>query len=358
MKIALILRSLLISFKRIIKKPSIIILCIVIIASAFIFRTVESEDSEKSVILYYITGEEENDKQIINKAINNYEGYFVFEEVNSINEISRKVANQQAHMGYIIPSELFTLIKNGEDEDLIIKITDNASNLSYVCDEILYSLLFPEISKRNLADYLVNKSSLNETLEKNNIGYSEIFTLYDINHSNLEFPIEYIKVSDINDATTSSSDMAANIKPNNILSSSLRGIFAIIMNLSAIFGVLDYFRNQDKYIRNRLYMRIISIAVPVVITGICTFIGQLCSRQINNIPKELIVLCFYSLVLILVNVLISLIIKRTSVYFTLLPFYCMSVLIFTPVFFNIEAYIPFIKYTYIIFLPGIYLTLI
>jgi len=358
--VTIFFRQLFITIKRFLLKPAMLILAIIMIAFSLLLRTAEETSDTSAVIAYYIADatKYEDEADSIREKIEAYEGYFTFVEYGSAEEIERLVLQSKLQYGYVIPSDIFSLTSNGEKKNLIVSYINEDSSLSYIADELIYAIIFPGISESMLSDYLFEESDIAEYLEENNISRKEVEETFMEYTKSSTFSIDYIPLSTLEEADElvirKDSDIDEDDSPS-FLTASVRGICALLINLAAVFGILDYYRVRNTYLRNHNRMALFSIAIPTIITSIVGFISIYISGSFTSIVGEISAMLIYCIILIAINFVLCKIIKGPVVFYSLLPFYILACMIFTPIFIDINRMMPSLRFLSYIFLPNYYL---
>ena len=377
--VTIFFRQLFITIKRFLLKPAMLILAIIMIAFSLLLRTAEETSDTSAVIAYYIADatKYEDEADSIREKIEAYEGYFTFVEYGSAEEIERLVLQSKLQYGYVIPSDIFSLTSNGEKKNLIVSYINEDSSLSYIADELVYAIIFPGISEsmlsqahltarfltedkvsKEFADYLFEESDIAEYLEENNISRKEVEETFMEYTKSSTFSIDYIPLSSLEEADElvirKDSDIDEDDSPS-FLTASVRGICALLINLAAVFGILDYYRVRNTYLRNHNRMALFSIAIPTIITSIVGFISIYISGSFTSIVGEISAMLIYCIILIAINFVLCKIIKGPVVFYSLLPFYILACMIFTPIFIDINRMMPSLRFLSYIFLPNYYL---
>ena len=164
--VSLFFRQFYITAKRFVMKPSLWILVILVGGFCMFIHTTEENEDPTSIIGYHIEdmGKRHDESDIIRDAIDEYEGYFTFEEFEDIDELENQVATTKISCGYVIPSDIYTKILDGDDDGIITTFVNADTTLEFLTNEIFFSLLFNEITSRELAVNIMSEAGSADAL--------------------------------------------------------------------------------------------------------------------------------------------------------------------------------------------------
>ena len=329
------------------KKPAMILLLCVIPLLTILSTSFESNTPEALQAAVYIecTPEDSFVKETFLNALSDYQGQIRFIVYETSEEMKHAVINRSAECGYILPIDLYSRIINDEGDEMIYVYYAPSTTLMPLINESLYSILYSEVSKTALTDYLFQQSVLqNEISEQYTI--ENISALYEeYLHNGTTFRFEQTKLS--------VSDSVSGIQFS--LSSSLRGIFAVLILLSAFLGLLDYYRYPKNIIYQFKTVRLILIMVPTLLTALTVLLCLNFTAVHVFFLKELLCLSLYAVSCILLTLLLSFCIRTASFFYAFLPIYIICNAVFCPIFMDLLALLPLFRIISYLFLPGYYL---
>lgn len=331
-------RLILLTIKQTIKKPAIIVLLLIMPILAVLIKHIMPTASEDLHItaLYYLDAD--NDKaQELYDALEDYDGLFVFEPASSERELISAVDRGQAECGYIIDSDIYEKMAKHKYRDSIEVVVSDSTTLMPVINETLYAIIFPTATKTDVTSYLENDSAVasyyNDIFTTNTID--ELYDMYFTNGSTFQF--EY---SDEPDDYTFTKE--------SILLSPLRGILALLILIAGFSGGLAYYREAENPVFALKRVRFTFIMVPIILLSISTVISLIIGGIFENLLTELSALLLYDFLCIIICFILSLIIKKGSLYAGILPVIILGCLVFTPIIIDLEGLIPILdKLSYI-----------
>ena len=365
--VSLFFRQFYITAKRFIMKPSLWILIILVGGFCMFIHTTEEKENPTSIIGYHIedSGKRHDESDLIREAIDAYEGYFTFREYEDLDELENQVATTKISCGYVIPSDIYTKIIEGDDDEVITTFVNADTTLEFLTNEIFFSLLFNEVTSRELAANLM--SDRDSAVLLNDAGIDEDYIRDTFNVYSSQFAIkgDFIFSSELLDKDDL--DRLAEIKGSeggkhiiaefSPVSSSLNGLIAMIINIASVFGVLDYYRERSNYLTKYVRFSAFSIIIPTFLLGIAGVICLILSGNCADVLHEIAAMALYCSILCVINFLLCHIIRKPVIFYTILPFYLMACFIFTPVIFDITQLLPALKPVTYIFLPNYYMNL-
>lgn len=332
-------KYLLYTLKKQLRKPSIWILILLfpICTYCFSFFSKGSEDDLK--VSLYCEDSNELCSLVIDKLLER-DGIFVFEKASSEEEVRSLVASGKAECGYIFDSKLLTNFRNGITTKQIKVVTSSSTTMSKIVDEIVYAELYEEYVYQILMDYLETKSPLT------NLNPSEVMDLYRENlRGGGTFTFTY------EGAFQTYQAVKEGLSKGVIL-----GFLAIFMLLSGISGIISYSNNLDDKIyvnltrTRRFPILLCEIVSPVLLTLLP---AALCLHTLSYFTSGMYVLRFmlYALMIIVFCFLLFLILRKKMTILSILPFYLIGCMVFTPMFIDVTLFIPAFKPICYLFLP-------
>lgn len=323
-----IFRLLLLTTKQVIKKPAVIVLLLLIpICVLFLNNTSKSEKASITA-LYYLDADSE-DTEALYDALENYDGLFQFEPVDSENKLRRMVNSGEYECGYIIDSEIYEKLADKEYSDLIELVYHSRSTMTAIINETVFSICFPTAAQNAIVEYLTKKGVSKETIDEyySKQDIKDIYYTYFTNGSTFHFEYE-------------GAPEEFSITKNTIMLTPLRGILALIIMIAGFSGALSLYRDNNNPVYSYKRIRFAFIAVPVLLSGLTAYISIVISKLSEDYIKELLYLMLYMIVVIIYCYILSEIIKNGALFAGLLPFIILGSMAFTPVILDFAQYLP------------------
>lgn len=333
-------RLIYLTIKQTLKKPTIICLLLLmpLLSLAIKYLMPSGQEELRITALYVIADEDGNavnkrhmddSMEALAKSLESYDGLFVFHEADSVEELNSTLQKGNAECGYIIDEKLYEKMAGKNSRDSIKVIVNDSTTLMPVINETLYAIIFPEAAKNKLIDYIENDSAIadlsGETYETSDI--EELYDMYFTNGSTFHFsyddaPIDYTFTRD------------------SILLSPLRGLLALIILIAGFTGGLAYYKESENPVFAMLRVRFTLITVPVLLLSISALASLIIGGVFTEIPREFLALLVYDAIVILLQFILTIIIKKGSLYAGILPVVILGCLVFTPIFIDLEGIIP------------------
>lgn len=324
------LRLITLTIKQTIKKPAIIGLLLIIPLIAVVIKLImpTASDELRITALYYLDADNDETENLYD-ALEDYDGLFVFEPADSKQQLINAVEKGQAECGYIIDSEIYEKMAKHKYRDSIQVVVNDNTTLMPVINETLYSIIFPTATKADVTEYLENDSLVSPYYKDifSDDTIDELFDTYFTNGSTFHF--EYNGEPDDYTFTNES-----------ILLSPLRGILALLILIAGFSGGLAFYKEAENPVFALKRVRLAFIVVPIILLSISAIISLIIGGIFTSILTELSALLLYDLLCTVICFIMSLVIKKGSLYAGILPVIILGCLVFTPIIIDLEGLIP------------------
>lgn len=338
--------------KYFIKKPSFWLLLLILpVITSVMTSLVQEEDQAITASVFIETTD--SDSFVLDSyltQLQDYTGNIQFVLCNSMDEMQNMVINKSAECGYFVPSSYYEDMISGNTTELITVYTSSASVLTPLVNEALYAILYSEISKHAVCEYLLNSSDIAIELRQD-YSQAQIYELYEKylhNNSTFHFEQIYHQNNIVNNNTSEANSM--NLFP-------LRGLLAVYILFSAFVGILEYYHNSSNIIFANKSFRFITVFIPTTFSVLSAMLCLVISRNFGNVFYELFILFVYSLLCSFFVYLLSFIITKANMFYAMLPIYLLANLIFAPIFIDGSQFLPILRVISYLFLPTYYLRL-
>ena len=332
-------RYFILSIKRTLKKPFILVLLCLLPLITFLFTHANTTEKELYVGVY--TDAPSGFSYMLTEKLANRDGIYHFYIVSSAKQLYQDVASGYAECGYIFPAQLLDNLNQGKKKNLVDLITSSSTTMSKITNEIVYSELFEEYSLCILETYLSNDSPLE------NVTTAEIEALYReylSNGSTFAF--------DIIEAYKDYSTLSTNITQHAVT-----GIIGILILLGGFSGLFQYATDHQNMLYANLpfaqtkMIAFIQILCPLVLFSLT---GGLCLFQIGYFTGigSLIQYLLYILLTLILCLLLYPLLRFRMMLVCLLPLYLLGCLIFTPIFIDISVYLPNLRWIGYLFITN------
>lgn len=339
-------RILFFTIKQMLKRPAIWFLLLIMPAICFGIHSFSFGNENNTITaLFYL---DKDNNQMIYDVLTDYDGLVTFKYIDSPDELRQKIKLGKAECGYIFDENAMENFYEGKFSEMIELIQTENSSLSLVINEVLYSQIFPLISKHALKKYLSGDSAASPYYNKE-FNDKKIDKLYDKYYSNgSTFHFEYDGAPD---------DYKINV--SEVIISPMRGLLALFIFIASFAGALQFYRNASNPVFSINKIRVANILVPAGMTAISSYISLLISGIASeHIFTEAMILIAYTMLVTIFTFVFTKIIKKEAVLGWLLPFLILGSIIFTPIIIDISTFIPVVKYISFLFPTKYYLLMI
>lgn len=335
--------------KRQLKNISFLCLLIAVPLLTAICSNIKSFKTENNeTVLLYARDNDLTARRIIDDLLENKTEY-IFQLVDSENELKESIKNRKALCGFIFDKNLTKQLKKERYNFNIISIVRESNTFTDAATEQVYSKYLKEIAY-NLAIKIISEST-NITEETYDINLHDLYQEIYIRDKDKFLQIEFLDEVPRNETLVA----------NGVLLFSVPGVMAIIMLLGSLMGLGTWILDREKgtlspIIRGKtLYARLIFISVPVVLLGISSLITISFSTSLYNsesfsFEQFLVFLrgvVVYGVLLIFLSLSLSPFVKKIEILIAIEVVLILGSLILCPVFFDVSGFIK----------PAIYLRL-
>ena len=336
--------------KRLFQKPIyLFVLLLLPCFSYFYSQSTINQDDSLNVALY-IEGEDELAKSIVADLLV-LDSQVNFYEVTDYETLTQDVITRKAECAYIFPDDLSELLDEQKKKDIITVLHAPSSILMPISNEIVFSSLFRHYAKNILLDYALNYEAFDsydvqEMTEELQSSYEHYMTE--------EVPYEF-------KFTTLGKETSLEQSSVSLIISPIRGIFAVLMFLTALFSVVDWFKDQKKQIflavsyAKKPFVSMLSILVPTLFCGIFGQISLLLSHTYTDFLHETVYFLTYLIFVVGFCYFIKSFFRNGFYFSGIIPVFTMGSLIFAPVFFDFGSLFPIFKLLEHLFLPAYFL---
>lgn len=336
--------------KRLFQKPIyLFVLLLLPCFSYFYSQSTINQDDSLNVALY-IEGKDPLAVSIVADLLE-ADSQVHFYEVTDYETLTKDVITRKAECAYIFPDNLSELLDQKKKKDMITVLHAPSSILMPLSNEIVFSSLFRHYAKNIMLDYALDYEAFHsydaEAMSE------ELLASYE-HYMTEEVPYEF-------KFTTLGTQTSLEPSSESLVISPIRGIFAVLMFLTALFSVVDWFKDQKKQIflavsySKKPFVSILSILVPTLFCGIFGQISLLLSHTYTDFLHETIYFAAYLVFVVGFCYFIKSFFRNGFSFSGIIPVFTMGSLIFAPVFFDFSSLFQIFKILEHLFLPSYFL---
>ena len=282
---------------------------------------------------FYSIDEIQKETQIINNALKAYKGLYKFIPVSSEEEVYKLINKHEANCGYIFDKDFLAKFLINNSKETITVINNGNISLSSLINETIYSIIFSEISKMKTTDYLLNNDNTKELFIENKITQNDINDIYNEiknDENNFHFVYEGAPQNYIPETS-------------EILFTPFRGILSLIILISGFSGSIYFYKYKNNTLYKNIKIRISYIIIPIILSSFVSFISIIISDKSTGVINEISSLLIYDIIVFIFILLLTVFIKNITAIYALIPFIIIFSFVFTPIIFDITAFIPILK---------------
>ena len=336
--------------KRLFQKPIYIFVLLLLPCFSYFYSQSTINQDETLKIALYNEGEDELAKSAISDLLV-LDSQVSFYEVTDYDTLVNDVITRKAECAYIFPNDLSEQLNRKKKKDLITVLHAPSSIIMPVSDEIVFASLFRHYAQNVMLDFALDY---------------EAFSSHDVTAMSEELlhSYEYYMTEDIPyefKYTTLGKEEDILSSGESLIISPIRGIFAVLMFLTALFSVVDWFKDNKKRIflavpyNQRPFASILSIFVPTLFCGIFGQISLLLSHTYTNVVRETLFVFTYLIFVVGFCYFIKSFFRNGFSFSGVIPIFTMGSLIFAPVFMDFSSLFPIFKILEHLFLPTYFL---
>ena len=299
------------------------------------------------------TAESAKDEDIVwlEEHLENGDSLFAFYPSESPETLRADVARGSTECGYLIRSDLFVRLRAGEKKELVTLLSSPHTTMSAIINESLYAVIFQRLSGQVFFQYLSEDSVIAD-------HYPEAYTAEDVD----ALYQDYLTNGSTFSFTYDNQANEYHYGTTTVLTSPLRGLFAILILLCGFVGALSYYQAAEHPVFARWSVRIVRITVPMLFAGVSALICLFgipavpgITHSLGGFVTECGKLILYTLCCLAFLLILTTLIPYRGVLYALFPLYVMGCLIFSPVFLDATQFLPSLKTLSYFFLPTWYL---
>ena len=276
-----------------------------------------------------------------------------FYTCDSADELYQSIENGDTDCGYVISKDLTKQLDSKSYQGCITLIKNSSDFISSLSNEILFSALF-RVYGKNIATNYINGSSLFSSINTSAIKMTNEKYDYYVNGA-ATFHIDFNTLS--NDGDTNSLS-AIEVEKSSF---PIRGILAILIFVAGLFGCVQWLKDSEdgvfapmSYSFHRI-SRILYIIIPTLLFAISSLITIYLANVQVSPWVESKSMSLYILLIIVFCLLLSYIIKKSTLLISLIPIFIIGSLVLCPVFINVAVFLPVTNILNKLFLPYYYL---
>ena len=269
------------------------------------------------------------------------------------NQMVTDTSAAKLECSYIITEDFATSIAEDNYKNIILVYSSPKTILADMINELVFAAIFRVAGDEVLYCYANEHEDLFYNESDDVLAILEAEYTKQLSSGNT-FTLEF----NTYDENTDSHDFTTVSEPHTL---PVRGIIAIFLFLCLLLSMVDYTGELEKgaLIKlsrgKRVLLSSCFIHSWLIPASVASLITILLSGISENAIRELIVMLFYYLLLMLFGVLLNVLIKKSLILTALIPILIIGSLIFTPIIIDIGAIVPIVNFVEKLFLPYYYI---
>lgn len=307
---------------------------------------------------YYFDFDDNELETELTKSFTAVSGKLNFIKYKDLDKMLNDTAGTRLECSYILTENLIDKIAEDDYKKVILVYKSPQTIISDMINELVFAAVYRVAGENILYSYLEHNPVLYENIIDTSGLLAAITSEYSdqLEYGNT-FSLNYNIYDGQNLNTRSESDSTTK-EPLPV-----HGIIAIFLFLCLLLACSDYVAEAEKGTFNKFPF------CKRIITGSCLIHSWLFPASIasmtsiillhgfNNFSKELLIMLFYYLILLVFGIILITLIKSSILIAALLPIFIIGSLIFTPIIIDVSVFWPAAGFIEKLFLPYYYIFL-
>lgn len=325
-----ILKWFLMLSKRLYKKPSFVVLLILIPACVLAFSLIADDDSG---FVHIVLAQSNNNDSISSEVINqllNENSIINFTLSDNPESAIAEVENGLADEAWVFPVDTLSGVEDfvGGGGDYVVSVVTREQNVSLrIAREKLTAALYKYCAKAYYIDYIRANISQLDALS------DEQLTVY----------FENVKVDEELFVFGNPADVSNNSADANYLLSPIRGLLAILAVICAMAATMYYMQDElagtFSYVKQKQkgLTALGCVLTAVINVSVVLFLSLCLSSLMHNVFKEILALLLYALCCSAFCLLLKQIFSSLRTYAAVIPLFAIIFIGVCPVFFDFRS---------------------
>lgn len=267
----------------------------------------------------------------------------------SRDELKKDIMNKKAECGYVFGENLSEKILNNTYEGSVELIVNSSDFIASMTNEMVFAAMFknfaPDVAKEYLKKsdiFSRNKDIAITRFEQNYEKYKNSDETFHIDFSMLDDSMETVEIKDSTGRFP------------------LKGIMAVLIYVAGMFGMVTYYMDKEKGTfvtmtesMNRVG-RVLYAFIPTLLFGISAQLALLLSKD-EAVLTDVIKMPLYIIAVTAFSWLLGCILRSSRKLISVIPVLVIACFVLCPIFVNVSAYVPALKYVARLLVPYYYI---
>ena len=344
---------LLLMTKRLMKKPSFVIILVLLPVILVGYRFIISQDDGTlRACIYVPKGSDDYAKRVAEQLVN-YDCAARFYMTDSEENLYSDVIAGRAEVGYIFPKDMRERFVSRKWDGAVTMVVSDTSQYAPFVNEFVTVAVYSGIMEDYIADYLVTRSGLELTDEEIRPIIKENLAKQD--EAGSLFTISY------QDYYTNTEVSYEEVMEENYLTKPIRGTVALFVLLAGLAGLVFWFQDNAEgrfkvmSYEKRPVINYGSLFLPTLLASIVGFVCILIAGLAGNIFKEIFVMFLYVIFVTGVCEILRVIVPSVNAICAAIPIIAVASYLCCPIILDLKKILPVVTYLRKILPPDYYL---
>ena len=339
--------------KRLMKKPSFIIILVLLPVILVMYRFIITEDDGTIRACVYVPEGSEafTEKLADNLADAEFSARFYL--VDSEDDLYSDVIAGRAEVGYILPKDLKERFLTKNWDSAVRMVVSDTSQMAPFVNEFVTVVIYTDMMEEYIADYLVNRSGLELSdeeirpiIRENLLKQADSGSLFDIAYR------DYYKNEEVS---------REEVMDENYLMKPIRGTVALFVLLAGLAGLVFWFQDNAEgrfkvmSHEKRPVINYGSLLLPTALSAIVGMVCILIAGLCENIFLELLTMLLYVIFVTGVCEIIRVIVPSVNAVCAAIPILAIASYLCCPILIDLKKVLPVVSYLRKILPPDYYL---
>lgn len=344
---------LLLMCKRLLKKPSFVIILVLLPVILLMYRFIISNDEGTLRAVIYVSDECDALTKKVAKGLADMDCAVKFYMTSKEDDLYSDVIAGRAEVGYRFPKNLEERLIKANWDGVITMVVSDTSQYGGFVNEFVTAEIYKQLMEDWLTDYLVNKSGMRFDEEAVRASIRE--SLVKLSETEEVFDVYY------KDMNTSEITERGEAEKENYLMKPIRGTVALFVLLAGLAGLVFWFQDSAEgrfkvmSYERRPFINYGSLLVPTLMAGVVGIVCILISGLSVGFVKETVRMLLYCLFVTGVCEVLRMLVPSVNAICAAIPIIAIGSYLCCPIIVDLKKLLPIVGHLRAILPPDYYL---
>ncbi len=344
---------LLLMTKRLMKKPSFVIILVLLPAILILYRFIIRQDNGTLRACIYVPEAADEYARTVAKGLTESDYAASFYIVKTEDELYSDVIAGRAEVGYVFPKDLGQRIMKKNWSGAVTMVVSDTSQFAEFVNEFVTVEMFTQMTEDVLVDYLMNRSGLDFSEEALRGNIRE--TLKKQDERSAVIALHY------RDFYTNEEIEADEVLEENYLTKPIRGTVALFVMLAGFAGLVFWFQDNAEgrfkvmSYEKRPVINYGSLFLPTLLAGTVGIVCILISGLSRNVFAEIGLMLLYCIFITGVCEMLRMLVPSVNAICAVIPIVAIASYLCCPIILDLKKTVPVVVYLRKILPPDYYL---